>query len=98
MSYLSIRQRPMARTRLSSKGQVILPKAVREAYQLKPGVEFSVEECADGILLRPLPRAFAPTRVEDVLGCAGYDGPPKTLADMEAAIVRGVFERAGRKD
>ncbi|TVS14163.1 MAG: AbrB/MazE/SpoVT family DNA-binding domain-containing protein [Wenzhouxiangella sp.] len=85
----------MSTTRLSSKGQIILPKALRDAHHFQPGLEFAVEERPDGILLRPLSRAFAPTRVEDVLGCTGYRGRAKTIKEMEDAIARGVRESAG---
>ena len=34
-----------------------------------------------------------PTRLEDVGGCLRYDGPAKTLSDMEDAIQKGVAER-----
>ena len=33
------------------------------------------------------------TRVEDVAGCLHYTGPAKTLADMDAAIQKGVEEQ-----
>lgn len=79
----------MDTTKLSSKGQVILPMPIRAAHKWQPGVEFSVEDTPDGVLLRPL-KPFKPTRLEDVVGCAGYTGPAKTLAEMEAAIAAGV--------
>ena len=61
----------METTRLSSKGQVILPKSVRDAHQWRPGTEFIVENTADGVLLRPA-KPFPPTRFEDVVGCLRY--------------------------
>lgn len=79
----------MDTTKLSSKGQVILPMPIRAAHKWQPGVEFSVEDTPAGILLRPL-KPFKPTRLEDVVGCAGYTGPTKTLAEMDAAIAAGV--------
>lgn len=79
----------MDTTKLSSKGQVILPMPIRAAHKWQPGVEFSVEDTPEGILLRPL-KPFKPTRLEDVVGCAGYTGPTKTLAEMDAAIAAGV--------
>ncbi|MGB6562381.1 MAG: AbrB/MazE/SpoVT family DNA-binding domain-containing protein [Candidatus Binataceae bacterium] len=85
----------MEKTRLSSKGQVILPKSVRDAHRWLPGTEFIVEDTADGVLLRsakPLP----PTRLEDVVGCLRYAGKPKTLGQMEAAIRSEVKARRGR--
>jgi AbrB family looped-hinge helix DNA binding protein len=48
----------METTKLSSKGQVVLPKLVRDARSWEPGAESAVEEVPKGILLRPL-RPFA---------------------------------------
>ena len=78
----------MKTTKLSSKGQVILPKSVRQAHHWEPGIELAVEEREDGVLLRPL-KPFEPTRIEDVIGCMGYAGPAKTLEEMEEAIAAG---------
>ena len=75
----------METTRLSSKGQVIIPKAIRESRHWEPGTEFVVEESAGGILLVPR-KPFLPTRVEDGIGCSGYEGPPKTLEEMAEGI------------
>jgi AbrB family looped-hinge helix DNA binding protein len=82
----------MDTTKLSSKGQIILPKAVREANGWQAGIEFSVEQVAEGVLLRPL-HPFAETRLEDVIGCAGYKGARKSLDDMARAIEDGVRAR-----
>ena len=85
----------METTRLSSKGQVVLPKSVREAHGLQSGAVFAVEARVDGILLRPLVEPFARTRIQDVLGCTGYTGPRRSLEEMEQAIAKGVM--AGRR-
>jgi AbrB family looped-hinge helix DNA binding protein len=82
-------------TKLSSKGQVVLPKSFREARNWKPGTEFAVEEVNGGLLLRPL-RPFVPTRLDEVVGCLQYRAKPKTLKQMERAIEAGVKERRGR--
>jgi AbrB family looped-hinge helix DNA binding protein len=74
-------------TRLSSKGQVILPKSVRDARQWQSGMEFAVEEFGDGVLLRPL-KTFRQTRHEDVFGCLRRKGPALSLEDMDRAIER----------
>lgn len=76
----------METTKLSSKGQVILPKSVRVAHNWQAGVEFAVEEVAEGVLLRPL-KPFPKTRIEDIAGCAGYTGARKSIEDMERAIL-----------
>ncbi len=85
----------MGTTRLSSKGQVILPKSVRDARNWEPGTEFAVEEVPDGVLLRPV-RPFAATALNDVFGCLRYRGRAKSLRQMERAIAKGVRERHDR--
>ena len=41
-------------TRLSSKGQVVIPEPIRQRMSLKPGVRFVVVSDADAIVLRPI--------------------------------------------
>jgi AbrB family looped-hinge helix DNA binding protein len=78
----------METTRLSSKGQVIIPQVIREAHQWHPGVEFSVIDTDQGILLTPISR-FKSTSIEHVIGCTGYKGKKKSLEDMEKGIMKG---------
>jgi AbrB family looped-hinge helix DNA binding protein len=78
----------MITTRLSEKGQVVIPKKVRSSYGWEPGVEFAVEETEDGIKLKAL-KPFKETSIKDVMGCVGYKGPSKTLKDMDDAIIKG---------
>lgn len=74
-------------TTLSTKGQVILPAAVRRARQWPPGTRLEVQDTADGVLLKAVP-AFAPTRIEDVAGSLKWHGPPVSIEEMDAAIGR----------
>jgi bifunctional DNA-binding transcriptional regulator/antitoxin component of YhaV-PrlF toxin-antitoxin module len=85
----------MGTTRLSSKGQLILPKALREQYHRPAGTELEIEERPDSKVLRPK-KPVPTTLLTDVVGCAGYRGPAKSLDDMEEAIARGVTERHAR--
>src|SRR5204863_6979133 len=85
----------METTRLSSKGQLVLPKAIRDADSWGEGTEFVVERVPEGVLLRPL-RPVPPTKLEDVVGSAAYRGPAKSIAQMELAIEQGVKVRRGR--
>lgn len=82
----------MGRTTLSSKGQIILPKAIRDAHGWGPGTQFLVEEQDGAVLLRPV-SPLPPARVEEVEGCLRYAGRPKTLAEMD----RGIAEEARRR-
>ena len=88
----------MEKTRLSSKGQVVIPKALRDAHGWEEGTEFTVEEASDGILLKPERRKPFPRKtIDEVIGCAGYKGPPKTLEDMQRGIDEALAERWERK-
>lgn len=87
----------MATTILSSKGQIIIPKPVRNAHHWKPGQRLEVVETGDGILLKPA-SPFQPTTLEEVSGCLNYQGKAKTLAEMEAAIAKGVKETFSDRD
>ena len=82
-------------TTVSTKGQVILPKAIRERRNWPAGTRLVVEETPDGVLLKPAP-VFAPRRPEDVAGMLAYRGPPKTLGAMDAAITAEVRRRHAR--
>ena len=73
-------------TTVSTKGQVILPKVIRRARRWEAGTRLVVENRPEGVLLKPEP-AFTETRPEDVFGCLACDGPPKSLADMQAGVL-----------
>jgi AbrB family looped-hinge helix DNA binding protein len=82
-------------TTVSTKGQVILPKAIRQRRRWEPGTRLIVEETSEGVLLKAAP-AFAPTWPEDVAGMLAYRGPPKTLEKMDAAITSEITRRRAR--
>ncbi|MBL8225460.1 MAG: AbrB/MazE/SpoVT family DNA-binding domain-containing protein [Chromatiales bacterium] len=82
----------METTRLSSKGQVIIPKAVRAAHGWETGVEFTVIDTGEGVLLKP--RApFEPTTLGDVAGLLRDRVAGRTEAQIKAALERDVRER-----
>ena len=82
-------------TTVSTKGQVILPKALRQRREWEAGTRLIVEETPDGVLLRQAP-AFSQTRPEDVFGMLPFSGEPKTLEDMEAGVMAEVRRRHDR--
>jgi AbrB family looped-hinge helix DNA binding protein len=81
--------------RLSTKGQVILPKSIRQRRNWDAGTRLIVEETADGVLLKSAP-LFKPTRPEDVFGSLRYSGPPKTLEEMDAGVMAEARRRYAR--
>ena len=85
----------MLTTTVSTKGQVILPKAIRQRRNWAAGTRLLVEETPDGVLLRAVP-VFTPTRPEDVAGMLAYRGRPKTIEEMDLAITAEVKRRHAR--
>ena len=85
----------METTRLSTKGQIILPKAIRDSLDWRPGTEFTIEEKDDGVLLRPAAR-YPATTLEEVTGCLRSKRRAKTPAQMRFAIGREVLRRHDR--
>ena len=75
--------------KLSSKGQIVIPKAIRAAHQWEVGQKLELIDTGDGILLRP-EKPFPQTSIEAVAGILKYTGKPKSLEDMEAAIKKEV--------
>jgi AbrB family looped-hinge helix DNA binding protein len=63
----------METTRLSTKGQIVLPQAIRASRAWGPGTEYTVEETSEGILLRPAP-VIPRTTLDQVVGSGGYKG------------------------
>ena len=82
----------METTKLSSKGQVVLPRAIRSAKAWHAGQELAVEVTAEGVLLKPL-KPFAPTTLEEVVGCVEYKGPRKSIEDMDAGVAAEACKR-----
>lgn len=82
-------------TRISTKGQVILPKAIRARRHWDAGTKLSVEDTPEGVLLKPT-ASFEPTRPQDVFGMLKYKGRPKTIEEMDAAIAAEVQRRHAR--
>lgn len=83
----------METTKLSSKGQVIIPKPLRTAHHWDTGQELVAIDVGDGVLLKPK-SPFAEKEIDEVASCLKYSGKAKTLDDMAAAIARGVKSRS----
>jgi AbrB family looped-hinge helix DNA binding protein len=79
-------------TVVSTKGQVILPKAVRRRRDWPAGTRLVVEEVTDGVLLRRAP-LFETTQVSDVFAMLKTDGKRRSVEDMDAAVLEEARSR-----
>ena len=82
-------------TTVSTKGQVILPKAIRDRRAWQPGTRLIVEETAEGVLLRKAP-AFAATEPGQVFAVLRVPGPPVGIEEMDAAVMAEARRRDDR--
>ena len=80
-------------TTVSTKGQIILPKAVRERRNWGPGTRLVVEDTPEGVVLRRA-SPFAASRPEEVFGVLAHTGAAKTLEEMDAALAAEARRRA----
>ena len=76
----------MARMRLSSKGQLVIPKGVRERHGWRAGTELEVEDRGDAVVLRRAKPLFPPTTIEQVRGRLKYEGPPVPIEDFDKGV------------
>jgi AbrB family looped-hinge helix DNA binding protein len=89
-----------AQTRVSAKGQVVIPKEIRTRHQMSAGRVLDVIETPEGVLLRPsvLKQGLS---VDEVLArikeTVHYDGPPVTIEDMNKTIEQ-MWAQGGPKD
>ncbi len=89
-----------AQTKVSAKGQIVIPKEIRRRHQMSPGRLLDVIETPDGVLLRPhmkkegisVDEAIA--RIRRIIK---YDGPPVTIEEMNESI-RQMWAQGGPRD
>ena len=75
----------MSQTTISTKGQVVLPKAIREKRRWKAGTRLTVEDRPEGVLLKPVEKKKKLT-IDDLRGIVKYKGPARSIEEMNAAI------------
>lgn len=80
-------------TTVSTKGQVILPKTIRELRHWNAGTKLVVENREDGVLLKTVP-LFGATTIDEVFASLPYSGKAKTVEEMDAAVAAEAKRRA----
>ena len=83
----------MDTSKVSSKWQVVIPRQLREAEQIRVGGEVAFERTAEGILLRPV-GAGTRTAPESAYGIL----KTRRRAATDEDVVRAVRDAAARKE
>jgi AbrB family looped-hinge helix DNA binding protein len=77
----------MASTKLSTKGQVVLPREIRDGLNWKAGTELQVDRDGDVVTLRARSALPAKTlNARDVVGILQWNGPTVSIREMDQAI------------
>jgi len=85
----------METVRVSSKGQIVIPKRLRAALHIETGSELAIFAEGDEIHLRQAEQRFARTDITNGLGLLAKPG---RQAPAEADIKRAVGEMLKRKN
>ena len=81
-------------TKLSAKGQVVVPKEVRDALDWAPGLELTVTRSGDRVILEPVrPKRETISWEEFRRRVPRHEGPPASIEDMNRAVDRMFAER-----
>ena len=89
----------MQTTLLSSKGQIIIPKAMRDARHWHAGTRLEVQETAEGLLLKPVVANHKTPLAQGLAAIRqriAYQGPAVSIEDMNAAVLSEAFRRHSR--
>jgi AbrB family looped-hinge helix DNA binding protein len=88
-------------TSLSAKGQVVIPKDVRNAMGLTEGARFDVHMIGGNIVFRPKGKQTN-LSTEEILKSVRdrypYKGPPVSIEDMNETIRKSWVDSALRRD
>ena len=78
----------MTKTTISSKGQIAIPKAVRERLNLKAGTEISIDVQGEAMVMKRLVRNHPDWRTMRGMFRGGADLLSDLTADRAAEIAR----------
>jgi AbrB family looped-hinge helix DNA binding protein len=66
---------------LSSKGQVVIPKEIRDELRWEPGAQLTVISSPSGITIKAVPKKTT-RNLADLIGMLKVDGPALSTEDL----------------
>ena len=84
--------------KLSSKGQVVIPKEIRDELHWTEGTQLTLIATSSGVTIKATPQK-ASRRLEDLIGMLKHDGPPLSTADLCKPVdYRADWEQSESRD
>ncbi|MDP1653997.1 MAG: AbrB/MazE/SpoVT family DNA-binding domain-containing protein [Rhodocyclaceae bacterium] len=71
----------MATITLSSKGQVVIPKEIRDELHWDAGTQITLVSGAASVTLKAVPKKTG-RRFEDLIGILKHEGPPLSIEEL----------------
>jgi len=78
----------MSAVLISTKGQIVLPAAVRKAPGLKPGMRVDIRVEGKGARITPAPARNA-AKLSEIQAILKYSGPRVPVNDMQVTDYKG---------
>ena len=78
----------MSAVLISTKGQIVLPVAVRKALGLKPGMRVNVKISGKSAQITPAPSKKT-VSLKEIQSLLKYDGPAVAVSDMRVTDYKG---------
>ena len=78
----------MSAVLISTKGQIVLPVAVRKALGLTPGMRVNVKVTGKSAQITPAP-AKKTVSLKEIQSLLKYDGPAVAVGDMRVTDYKG---------
>lgn len=70
---------------LSSKGQIVIPKEIRDQLHWHAGTQLSLLSSASGVTLKAVPKKTG-RRLEDLIGMLKHEGAPLSTEELCAPV------------
>ena len=87
-----------AQTKVSAKGQVVIPKSVREELGWPPGTKLEILQVGNAVTLRPAPKERRRLTMEEFISRRPvYQGPPKSLEEIDEAVEAAMKEHFSKE-
>ena len=71
----------VATIKLSTNGQIVIPKEIRDELSWQAGTELSLVSSSAGVMLKATPKKTG-RKLEDLMGMIKYDGPSVPIEEL----------------
>ncbi len=87
-----------AETKVSAKGQVVIPKSVRDELDWPAGTRLQVEKVGGAVTLRAVESRRGTLTIEEFIARRPkYEGPPLSLEEIDSRLEKAMAEHFAKE-